>query len=654
MVLDTLETMTGSQEHQDKQSTCRTVLLHDSPASDDSFGGHRRIAAAIRELVQTETGGRAIALTGPWGSGKSTVVRILSEDFEQEKGEQTRCVVFDAWAHKGDYLRRSFLQHLIDELVRNQWLDRDEWTTEKEKLSGDVQKRFTKQRTLLTPIGRIVTILGLMLPLGISLVASAGQQPGWFLWLGVALCSMLPLSLPITWLASRWFPKLVEVPASSDEEADSFLSKFAIFVRGGEETLTRETYESPSPTPLEFQEIFLRLLSGALSKEDRRLILVIDNLDRVTRDAARETWTTMQTFFEFGRLGCTAGFGRFWLVVPFDSGLPASLWNPESRAAEEKRAEPARPEDLAEHFLRKTFQIQFSIPQPLLSQWKDYMISVLQDALPDHTQREFRSIFQLYDHLRPPADRTPTPREIKVFANNLGAIHRVWQDEIPLPIQAFYVLLRQTLRTSSFVEVVTNKVDLRTRTLLGERQWVELLAAIHHGVEIKKALEAALGGTIRHMLADSDADGLRSLSSEIQGFPSVLERVTRSGAWMWATETPGIALRAASAIDVIDDSPEKRSAKLSIYRALLAQSSLVLADSTGCWAGIRSLIDVMNPKNPVDEIEQLLGKLTMPDDPASGDERDTMIRAWAELILQAGEHLQTIGSSSGSSLAIQH
>lgn len=642
MTLDTLESMADSQEERDKQIACRTVLLHDSPASDDAFGGHRRIASAIRELVQTETGGRAIALTGPWGSGKSTVVRILSEGFEQEEVEQTRCVVFDAWAHKGDYLRRSFLQHLIDELVLHGWLDQDEWTTEKEKLSGKAQKRFSRQRTLLTPIGRIVTILGLMLPLGISLVTSAGQQPGWFFWLGIALCSMLPISLPIAWLFSRWFPKLLEVPTSSDEEADSFLSKFSIFVRGGEETLTHETYESPSPTPLEFQEIFLRLLSGALSNEDRRLIIVIDNLDRVARDAARETWTTMQTFFEFGQLSRTVGFGRFWLVVPFDSGLPASLWNPESRAAEEGQADSVQPEDLAEHFLAKTFQIQFSVPQPLLSQWKDYMIKALQDALPEHTQAEFRSIFQLYDHLRSPADHTPTPREIKGFANNLGAIHRVWQDEIPLPIQAFYVLMRRTLRASTFVEVVTTGVDPRTRTLLGERRWVELLAAVHHGVEIKKALEAALGETIRRMLVDSDTKGLQDLSIEIDGFPSVLERMTRSEAWIWAVDSPEIALRAASAIDVIGDSHEKRNALLSIRRALLEQSSLVISDCRGCWAGMKSLLAVMPSENLVDDINRLFSKLAMPEDPTYAAGGSTTIKGWAELILQAGEHFQTI------------
>ena len=56
--------------------SCPTKLLDDLPADRDEFGSHQRVANAIAELVRNEEGGKAIALIGPWGSGKSTTKLI--------------------------------------------------------------------------------------------------------------------------------------------------------------------------------------------------------------------------------------------------------------------------------------------------------------------------------------------------------------------------------------------------------------------------------------------------------------------------------------------------------------------------------------------------------------------------------------------------
>lgn len=89
---------------------CRTILLPDSPAQTDAFGSHERLASAIAELISSDTGGKSIALTGSWGSGKSTVITLLKSKLEA----YARVFVFDAWAHEGDPLRRAFLERLID------------------------------------------------------------------------------------------------------------------------------------------------------------------------------------------------------------------------------------------------------------------------------------------------------------------------------------------------------------------------------------------------------------------------------------------------------------------------------------------------------------------------------------------------------------
>lgn len=88
---------------------CPTKPLLDLPAGEDAFGPHERIAEAIEELIASEDGGKSIALTGPWGSGKSTVVSLLKGLFRDDN-RILKCevFVFDAWSHQGDPLRRSF------------------------------------------------------------------------------------------------------------------------------------------------------------------------------------------------------------------------------------------------------------------------------------------------------------------------------------------------------------------------------------------------------------------------------------------------------------------------------------------------------------------------------------------------------------------
>jgi ABC-type transport system involved in cytochrome bd biosynthesis fused ATPase/permease subunit len=58
---------------------CVTHLLPDEPTTHDIFGSHERVASAIGELISSETAGKTIAVTGPWGSGKSSVLRMVRE-----------------------------------------------------------------------------------------------------------------------------------------------------------------------------------------------------------------------------------------------------------------------------------------------------------------------------------------------------------------------------------------------------------------------------------------------------------------------------------------------------------------------------------------------------------------------------------------------
>jgi len=98
-------------------NSCLTRLLADTPSSSDEFGSHKQVAKAIAEMIVSEDGGKCIGLEGSWGSGKSTVIKLLEKELPSSTN---RVVIIDAWAHEGDRLRRTVLERLIGSL--REWM----------------------------------------------------------------------------------------------------------------------------------------------------------------------------------------------------------------------------------------------------------------------------------------------------------------------------------------------------------------------------------------------------------------------------------------------------------------------------------------------------------------------------------------------------
>jgi energy-coupling factor transporter ATP-binding protein EcfA2 len=120
---------------------CHAKMLSDSPSDNDEFGSHERVARALKEIILNDDHGQATALIGSWGSGKSTIIRILQgmlSKNESDQGKQIKLLQFDVWAHEGDPLRRSFLERLINSLIEWGWVPEDKWKKKLGELAGKV------------------------------------------------------------------------------------------------------------------------------------------------------------------------------------------------------------------------------------------------------------------------------------------------------------------------------------------------------------------------------------------------------------------------------------------------------------------------------------------------------------------------------------
>jgi len=92
------------------------------------------------------------------------------------------------------------------------------------------------------------------------------------------------------------------------------------------------------------------------------------------------------------------------------------------------------------------FAARFRVPPITVPDWRLLLKRYLIQALPAHQDdSENDLVCHLFDEHR--SATTPveiTPREVKTFVNEIGVLHRQWQDDIPVSHLAYYALLGNT------------------------------------------------------------------------------------------------------------------------------------------------------------------------------------------------------------------
>ncbi|MGA2605142.1 MAG: P-loop NTPase fold protein [Verrucomicrobiia bacterium] len=531
----------------------KVVLLDDSPANADAFGPHQRIANAVRELVITEPGGRAIALIGTWGGGKSTVLNLLRNGPTKEghsDADNLEIFVFDAWCHEGDPLRRTYLEKLINFLVERDWVPREKWEKRISELSGRYKETSTTSTPQLTRLGVFCAFLLFLIAIGLAVISGGTLEP-WWIKLGflLALGPVALIDLICIVLAIR------QRKARSDGFAVADLVGY--FADKQRETTKTETVESPEPTSVEFQAWFRELANDALT-ESRRLLIAVDNLDRVDREDALRLWSTLRTFVDFSENEKPTWAKKLWVLAAFDENGIRHLWEkPDGHETGEKEPPREQPKDDAptSTFLSKSFQVRFRIPAPLLSDWRSFLTKQLQAAFPpDEAEprdvEEFHRVSQIFAILKA-ADQSPTPRDIKVFVNQLGAAYRTSPEEFPLEYYALYVALSDRGWTP-------DATKMPEQTYLEpylDDDWEEALVSLHYNMPKAEALHVKLRPKVERALTDGNADSLRQLADR-RGIELVADKIIRERAGDWAGKEPLIIGRAAAALAALQSSKE--------------------------------------------------------------------------------------------------
>lgn len=497
------------------------------PVDQDALHSHERIADTLNKIIHSNNGGTTIGLEGEWGSGKSTIIKILCKKFNRKQG--TYFFSFDAWVHQGDPLRRAFLEALISKATNEGWFHPDgeptkesqalvaEWLDEKDGLSKR-KRSYTKEvEPEITWFSRFLLTSFLFVPVGSSIALGALNSTKFsphFSWAAfgfaeamIVLGGLLVL-LPVVIL-------LLGLIFSDQKKA------WSIFLQKSHVSESSTTTESLDTSTIEFQDLFSKLMSNLLKdKPERkntpdRLVIVLDNLDRLPASEAADVWPVLRSFIDNPGFVDTRWFERLWVIVPYardalmsseqlagHDNMPPQVI---AAGAELGKAAPA-PAPVNPYFLDKVFQITLHVPPPVPSNWRAYLNKLLEQAFANGcTENDAHTIYLLFvrhfGFVAPPG-----PREIKNIVNSMVTTAMQWLPTIPLTHQAYFAVLKRGGAARNLrADLQKDRIELHA-DLLGE-QVANSLVALEYGVPVDVASQILFEPVLKTILA-MNGDGM--------------------------------------------------------------------------------------------------------------------------------------------------
>lgn len=254
----------GNNNHPEKQEI---MFLSDRPLDADRERemrfGHPSIVENLKNIVLTCPTPFTIGLFGKWGTGKTTILDALKRKFY---ASETAVITIDAWKHEGDALRRTFLQDTINQLQEKQG--------GKQYLSEDVKL----SENLRVPISRTFR---------------SGIKPNYSLLLPLII--ILVLMIGVGFLINAFSPNNLGTYISTLLGGGLIVGILLWLLQQSVTTETITTTTDRFQDPEEFEYEFNKIIDKVAAE---KLLVIIDNLDRVSCEKAIELLSTIKTFLE--------------------------------------------------------------------------------------------------------------------------------------------------------------------------------------------------------------------------------------------------------------------------------------------------------------------------------------------------------------------
>jgi hypothetical protein len=390
----------------------KTIYIQDDVLKDleqDTFG-HKHIAGAVVESILHTAPPYIIGIFGGWGTGKSSLLEMIKASLP---GDKTKTVTIDAWRYSSsDNLRRAFLVHVAKELAPNMLDDlrRKLYSSEEETLPGkssefdqlENKPKFRVREVLSQILRSSLTFLGIAFMFLVSLFILYSIKT---IMQGQGIRDFIERFDWNGWLNS--FLNLAFIPLLL-----TVMDYLRLYIFQRPVTITHERIDADEL----FTEYFGKVVNEASGHFPyiKKLVIFVDNLDRLTDDKMVEALESLKTFINNDN--CV-------FVVACDDRVVRSVINSSDKIPNFGENEKTNGR-AGEHYLDKFFQQTFRLPE--------YMSINLHDF----AERNFETT-QLYEKLKSqkvdirnlisiiiPSD-VNSPRKIKRLLNEFITLYEI-------------------------------------------------------------------------------------------------------------------------------------------------------------------------------------------------------------------------------------
>lgn len=460
-----------------------------APCGKDLFAGkvHERTAEQIAsQLLSTDTS-LMIGIDGGWGTGKSNLIRMIELEVSKSKDEGKKNTLFftyDAWGHQNDMPRRSILEELTSKITESNILGEKETKEWKKKLKILMSQRREVRTKSVPKVSTGILVLSLVFILTpvfstVSEVIPAECSPMWKL-----LVTILPFLTGVIYAICKYC-------RLEQKNLRAFLNEFiSLYQERTKEETSYETVFSEEPTSTQFKQ-WMQELDGHLQAP---LILVFDNMDRLPSAKVQEFWAAIHAFF------AEESYKNIQVIVPFDRSHIISAFKGENCNDTQ---------NYGNDFIDKTFDIVYRVAPPTLSNWKNYLSNLWEEAFSEKLSPN-NSVTQAYDLLT----LGKSPREIVAFVNDCVTIRNTSDSNIPIEYVALFVIGKHAIDENPQEELLKLNFLKPLAYRYHNEETSKYLSALYYQLSPQEALDLVYADQLRRELEVGNPTLLQSLISQ--------------------------------------------------------------------------------------------------------------------------------------------
>lgn len=492
-------------------------FIQDKPQGIDKFDGasqealSKAIAKHIKDndsLPKKDCLPRIIGIEGVWGAGKSNVVKLIEKHLQKDDSDYF-FFEYDAWGNQEDLQRRSLLEQLTDKLVNEEILIGYTKITTKGGGTKSVTwpkklklllARKTETTTLSYPrlsngviAGTITTILTSIASLTGALLA---DKCGWGWSIIIAL---LPIIITlIVWAIAAW----------KNPNYRNFSYILAVYNDKEKKETEYEVISEEEPSVVEFKRWMQDVSDNLNPKKCRKLVIVFDNMDRLPAEKVKQLWSSIHTFF------AETGFENIWVIIPYDiTHLSCAFGDNETKAHE-----------LAQYFINKTFPVTFTVPKPVITDYKGIFRKLFEEAFGNTKNQDENIINRLYRLQHNEANI----RDIIIFINRLVSLYKVRHDDVDIVSMAVYQLYKDTIHkdNNEIKQILSGEyLGIASNIIQNNEKLKAEVSALAYGVDIANAKQIPLTGYINNCIDKLEGYNINEYAETDGNFDTILTEV---------------------------------------------------------------------------------------------------------------------------------